>query len=73
MQDDLDALRLLDEMAVNPPAVRAERAVLQIEMKERQRIHDTDVTLEEAVAQALMVVGVGGGLFGTSTDRKSVV
>ena len=72
VQDDLDALRLPDEMPMDPPAVRAERAVVQIETNERQRIHDLDVTLEQAVGQALMVVGVGGGLFGTSTATLSL-
>jgi hypothetical protein len=58
-------------MAMEPPAVRAERAVVQIETKERQRTHDTDSTLEQAVTQALMVVGVGGELFGTSMAMLS--
>jgi hypothetical protein len=54
------------------PVVRAERAVARVEASERERAVDgqreleTDLAQQQAVEPALMVLGVGGELFGTS-------
>ena len=55
------------------PVMRAERAVTRIEASERERAVDRqpgqeiDLAQQQAVDPTLMVLGVGGGLFGTST------
>ena len=70
--DDVAALSRLENMDVDQPAVRAERAVAQIKASERERAVDgqrgqeTDLAQQQAVEPELMVLGVGGGLFGTS-------
>ena len=67
------ALSRLDNMDDDPPVVRAERAVAQIEALERERAVDRQRGQGNRPGSAtgrrpaLMVLGVGGGLFGTST------
>lgn len=73
VQDDVDALRRPDNTDDDQPVVRAERAVARIEASARERAVDrqrgpeTDLIQQQAVEPTLMVLGVGGGLFGTST------
>jgi hypothetical protein len=72
VRDDLAALSRPDNMDDDQPVVRAERAVARVEASERERAVDgqreleTDLTQQQAVEPALMVLGVGGELFGTS-------
>ncbi len=73
VQDDIDALNRLDNVEDDQPVVRAERAVARIEASERERTvqgqqgTETDLAQQQAIEPALMVLGVRGGLFGTST------
>jgi hypothetical protein len=72
VRNDLAALSRPDNMDDDQPVVRAERAVVQVEASEHeqavdgQRELETDLAQQQAVEPALMVLGVGGGLFGTS-------
>jgi hypothetical protein len=72
VREDLAALSRPDNDE-DPPVVRAERAVAQIEASERARATDGQPELETVLVQrpavepALMALGVGGELFGTST------
>jgi hypothetical protein len=72
VRDDLAALSRPDNMDDDQPVVRAERAVARVEANERERAVDgqreleTDMAQHQAVEPALMVLGVGGELFGTS-------
>lgn len=71
VRDDLAALSRPDNDE-DQPVVRAERAVAQIEASERERAADGQRELETGLVQppavepALMTLGVGGELFGTS-------
>ncbi len=73
VQDDVDALRRPDNMDDDQPAARAEQAVARIEASERERAVDRQrgqeavLDQQQAVEPTLMVLGVDGGLFGTST------
>ena len=72
VQDDMDALSLPDKMDNVQPVVRAERAARQIEAREQklsvegQREQEIELVQLQAVEPTLMVLGVGGELFGTS-------
>lgn len=72
VRDDLAALSRPDNMDEDQPVMRAERAVAQIEASERERATEgqreveTDLVQPPAVEPALMTLGVGGELFGTS-------
>ena len=72
VQADIEALSRIDNTNDDPPVVRAERAVARIEALEReqaierQRGQENDLFQQQAVDPTLML-GVGGGLFGTST------
>lgn len=71
VRDDLAALSR-PENDKDQPVVRAEQAVAQIEASEHERAADgqreleTDLVQPPAVEPALMTLGVGGELFGTS-------
>lgn len=75
VHDDLDALSFPDNMENAHPVVRAERAVGRIEADELERAVDrlrgqeSDLVLQkqEEIEPTLMVLGIGGELFGTST------
>jgi len=72
VQDDMDALSVPDNMDDAQPVMRAERAVRRIEASERERAVDgqrgneTVLVQQPGVEPTLMVLGVGGELFGTS-------
>lgn len=72
VQDDLALHNCPANMDDEQPVVRAERAVARVEASERERAVDgqreleTDLAQQQAVEPALMVLGVGGELFGTS-------
>lgn len=69
IEKDLDILSRPDDIAVDPPEVRAEREVSRIETKkqaqaaERKRQHEMELARQQAAGQALMGLGIGGGLF----------
>ena len=71
VRDDLAALSRPDNDE-DPPVVRAERAVAQIEASEHEQAADGQRERETVLVQlptaepALMALGVGGELFGTS-------
>ena len=73
VRDDLAALSRPDNMEKDQPVVRAERAVAQIEASEHEQAADGQRELETilvqlpAVEPALMALGIGGELFGSST------
>ena len=72
VQEDMDILSLPD-IDNAQPAVRAERSARQIEANElddvihEQRGQETDLGQQQSEEPTLMVLGVGGELFGTST------
>lgn len=76
VQDDMDALSLPDNMDHVQPAERAERAARRIEASEppravdEQREQETNLDQPQAVEPTLMVLGVGGELFGTSMATR---
>ena len=67
VQKDLDGFRHTDDITVDPPEVRAERAVARIEAREQERAiersppHELGLVREQAKGQALMGLGMGGG------------
>jgi hypothetical protein len=68
IEGDLDRLAGLDDLSGDSPEIRAERAVARIEAKEReraidrQREHERGMVQDQAAGQALLGLGVGGGL-----------
>jgi hypothetical protein len=63
VQKDLDGFRHTDDIAVDPPEIRAERAVARIEAneqkreRERQRAHESEAARTQALG---MFLGSGG-------------
>lgn len=73
VEEDLHALTRPDTIASELPVLRAERAVASMEAREHERTIErqlapgVDLVLEEEAAHELMVLGIGGGLYGSST------
>lgn len=69
IEKDLDKLSRPDDIAFDPPEVRAERAVTRTAVQkqeralERQREHELELARQQAAGQALLGLGMGGGLF----------
>lgn len=69
VQSDLDVMSRPDDLTGDPPEIRAERAVARIEAQEqgraleRQRAHELELVQQQAAGQALLGLGIGGGLF----------
>lgn len=74
IEQDLNTLRKADQRPNVLPAIRAERAVARLEARERQRLEqqakEVEVVLEVEGSHELRAVGMGGGLFGSSTASK---
>jgi len=69
VERDLDDLSTPDNISVDPPDVRARRAVAHLEEQQRvraieqQRAHELELVQQQTAGQALMGVEIGGGLF----------
>lgn len=78
VQKDLDVMSRPDDLAMDPPEVRAERAVARIQLREQeraieqQRAHERDLVQQQAAGQALMGLGIGGGLFRNTVQPAPV-